>query len=129
MMQPARRRRYDFAWRRRNLGGLIVLCLLAAVMLGLRGFTQRVSFGHAIPMNRSRVEIASEKINPNVATIASLKRLSGIGPLKARDIVTYREAQEPNTFRSADDLAKVPGIGPGLVERTAPYLDLPRHSN
>jgi len=128
MMQSARRR-YDFAWRHRNLGGLIVLCLLAAAMLGLHGFTQHVSFSRAIPVNRSRVEIASEKINPNVATIASLKRLSGIGPLKARDIVTYREAQEPNTFRSADDLAKVPGIGPSLVERTAPHLALPRHSN
>jgi len=51
----------------------------------------------------------------NRATEAEWDELPGIGPAKARAIVEDRERNGP--FRSIDDLARVKGIGPKLLER------------
>jgi competence protein ComEA len=51
----------------------------------------------------------------NRATEAEWDELPGIGPAKARAIVEDRERNGP--FRSVDDLARVKGIGPKLLER------------
>jgi competence protein ComEA len=51
----------------------------------------------------------------NRATEAEWDELPGIGPSKARAIVEDRERNGP--FRSIDDLARVKGIGPKLLER------------
>lgn len=62
------------------------------------------------------------RINPNTATMASLVRLPGIGRARARDILHYRQKQEPNktVFLSARDLQEIRGIGP----KTAAALEL-----
>mgnify|MGYP002785886285 CR=1 FL=1 len=55
-------------------------------------------------------------VNVNTADAKTIaKELSGIGLSKAQAIVTYREKNGP--FKSADDLAKVQGIGSKTVER------------
>lgn len=41
--------------------------------------------------------------------------LQGVGPQKAAAIVAYREQHGP--FRSLDDLTKVKGVGPNLLEK------------
>ena len=51
----------------------------------------------------------------NRATEAEWDELPGIGPAKARAIVEDRERNGP--FRSVDDLLRVKGIGPKLLER------------
>lgn len=51
----------------------------------------------------------------NRATAAEWDELPGIGPAKAQAIVDDRERNGP--FRSIDDLARVKGIGPKLLER------------
>lgn len=51
----------------------------------------------------------------NRATEAEWDELPGIGPAKAKAIVADRERNGP--FRSVDDLARVKGIGPKLLER------------
>jgi len=51
----------------------------------------------------------------NRATVEEWDELPGIGPAKARAIVDDRERNGP--FRSIDDLARVKGIGPKLLER------------
>ncbi|MCC3375653.1 ComEA family DNA-binding protein [Cohnella sp. REN36] len=56
---------------------------------------------------------ASGLLNINTATVDQLDGLPGIGPSKARAIVAYREAH--GSFRSADDLRQVKGIGPKLM--------------
>ncbi len=59
---------------------------------------------------------ASEVVNINTADIATLDRvLVGVGPSKAEAIVEYRKTHGP--FRSADQLAKVKGIGLATVEK------------
>jgi competence protein ComEA len=49
----------------------------------------------------------------DAATIA--KELNGIGASKAKAIVEYREKN--GSFKTADDLSKVKGIGSKMIER------------
>ncbi len=54
-------------------------------------------------------------VNVNTADAETIAReLQGIGPAKARAIVTYREENGP--FETVDDLLKVTGIGPKVLE-------------
>lgn len=59
---------------------------------------------------------AAEVVNINRANTATLDReLDGVGPAKAKAIVAERRKHGP--FKSADDLARVKGIGPKLIEK------------
>lgn len=71
---------------------------------------------------RSRPFEPGETIDPNVAGDEELDRLPGVGPARALQIVRDREENGP--FRTADDLARVSGIGPASVERLRPLLRL-----
>ena len=54
-------------------------------------------------------------VNVNEADADTIAReLRGIGPAKARAIVTYREENGP--FETVEDLLKVQGIGPKVLE-------------
>ena len=48
-------------------------------------------------------------VNLNTADEAMLRGVKGIGPVKAKAIVAYRQQNGP--FKSVDDLKKVKGIG------------------
>jgi competence protein ComEA len=61
-----------------------------------------------------------EKLDPNTATVAELRRLPGVGPVRAQAIVTERVSG--GRFRSPSDLARVPGIGPHVVRVLTPHL-------
>ncbi|MFQ6371508.1 ComEA family DNA-binding protein [Shewanella sp. YIC-542] len=63
-----------------------------------------------------------QKININTATAAELQMLNGIGEAKAQAIVEYREAN--GKFTSLEELTKVKGIGPKLLEKNAGMLSL-----
>jgi competence protein ComEA len=52
----------------------------------------------------------SAPVNLNTATLEQLDTLDGVGPATAQKILDYRQAH--GGFRSVDDLAEVPGIGP-----------------
>jgi competence protein ComEA len=55
-------------------------------------------------------------VNINTADAKTLaKELDGIGPAKAQAIVEYR--QKNGAFKSAEDLLKVEGIGPALLDQ------------
>lgn len=57
---------------------------------------------------------APAKVNINSATAAELEALPGIGPALAQRIVADRTSRGP--FRSVNDLDRVRGIGPKIVE-------------
>ncbi len=57
----------------------------------------------------------SEKININTATRRELQKLDGIGEVKARAIIEYRERN--GEFSSVDELVNVSGIGEKTLEK------------
>jgi competence protein ComEA len=63
-----------------------------------------------------------ERVDPNFADAAELRRLPGIGPAKAAAIVAERRRGGP--YASLEDLRRVPGLGPTTIERLAPHLAL-----
>jgi competence protein ComEA len=60
--------------------------------------------------------VFGEPVNINTADAASIaKALDGVGPAKAKAIVSYREKNGP--FKSADQLAMVEGITQNLIDK------------
>jgi competence ComEA-like helix-hairpin-helix protein len=63
-----------------------------------------------------------ERLNLNQADGPALSTLPGVGPALAEHIMTHRQRVGP--FASLDDLTRVRGIGPVLVERLRPLVTL-----
>ncbi len=59
-------------------------------------------------------------LNLNIATQAELEALPGIGPSIAKRIIERRDTVGP--YRSIDELDKVRGIGPVILERIRPFV-------
>jgi len=57
---------------------------------------------------------AGEPVNINTADVELLQELPGIGPTTAQAIIDYRTENGP--FTRIDDLLKVPGIGPSVMD-------------
>src|SRR5690606_36698330 len=75
---------------------------------------------HEIEIDRLTPLEYSYRLDPNDATWVELAQLDGVGEALAIRIVEDREANGP--FRSIEDLDRVKGIGPKLLERLRPYL-------
>ena len=114
----------DTSLTRANLLALAVLCVLGAAGLAWQ-MSGRAWFVESPAVDRPRVRQAQEKIDPNTAGVASLRRLPGIGEVRARDIVQYRDEHGPGAFKSANDLREIPGIGKGTVKKISPFLAPP----
>ncbi|HHE73384.1 MAG TPA: hypothetical protein ENL34_14015 [Chloroflexi bacterium] len=63
---------------------------------------------------------AAYPVDLNSASQELLEALPGIGPKLATRIITYRQAHGP--FASVDDITRVSGIGPVLLQRLRPRL-------
>lgn len=63
----------------------------------------------------SSIETPNGKININTATVSDLMTLDGIGEVKAKAIVEYRE--QNGFFKSIDDITLVKGIGEKTLEK------------
>ena len=62
-------------------------------------------------------------VNVNTADAAQIaKELKGVGLTRAQAIVQYRDKNGP--FKSADDLRKVKGFGPKMLERNRANIRL-----
>jgi competence protein ComEA len=59
-------------------------------------------------------------VSLGTATLEQLQTLDGVGPATAQKIVAYRT--EHGGFRSIDDLASVPGIGPKKLAAIRPHV-------
>ena len=86
-----------------------------------------MSFKHLIPTLAAMVLLApvvhAEPVNINTADATALaKALNGVGPAKARAIVSYRDKNGP--FKSVDQLAMVEGITQKLIEKNRADIKL-----
>ncbi|WP_242403711.1 ComEA family DNA-binding protein [Paenibacillus pini] len=63
-----------------------------------------------------------QKVNVNTAQVSQLMNIPGIGEKKAQAIIDYRTQHGP--FRQVSDLDKVKGIGPKLLDKMKPYVQL-----
>ena len=109
----------------RRLPGALFVSGLLALGLGFAGWlrlhrpvvvSQDVGTEHA--PNRG-LGWPGLRIDVNSAEEAQLDLLPGIGPRLAARIVEERRAQ--GSFASLDELVRVAGLGPRLVERLRPY--------
>ena len=67
--------------------------------------------------------VRAEPVNINTADAAALaKALNGIGPAKAKAIVSYRDKNGP--FKSVDQLAMVEGITQKLIDKNRADIKL-----
>jgi competence protein ComEA len=57
---------------------------------------------------------AQAAVDLNTATQAELENINGIGPKKAQAIIDFRKKN--GSFKSVDDLDKVPGFGKKTVD-------------
>ena len=103
--------------------GIIAVSLLTSVVylgrsIGIpRLFKSRAPVAkHESPVTRHQK--GSLRVNINTATIDELQTLPGIGPAKARLIVTNRP------YQSVDDLAKLQGIGSKLTNDLRPLIKI-----
>ena len=121
---PAPDRPVDLGWRRRDLLALVALCALAAAGV-LAPILASEAPEPGADARAARVRQASERIDPNTASAASLQRLPDVGPVLAKAILADRQARPDQPFTRPEDLARVKGIGAGTVERLRPYLVFP----
>lgn len=108
-------------WLRRT-DQLLLGFLLIALLTLLMAFRWKLSGGWRTP-----IEIASQQpreyfyaIDVNNASWVQWAQLDGIGEKLARRIVKDRD--DHGAFRSIDDLRRVKGIGPKLIEKLRPFL-------
>ena len=117
--------RLDARWTRANLAALAVLCLAAAGALAGQMLGGRSELGARPRVDAARVAAAADKVNPNTAPVASLRRLPDVGPVRAGDIVAYRLVHGGAPFRRPEDLLRVRGIGPITLATIREYLVFP----
>ncbi|NQU76560.1 MAG: helix-hairpin-helix domain-containing protein [Planctomycetes bacterium] len=116
-----------WSWTPSNLVAVALLAVLLAGLVGWRIYHNRARVRDDLTVVSADVAPAAELIDPNMASWASLARLAGIGPGRAKAICAYRDefvAAHPGqpAFTCPSDLEKVPGIGPAIVKGAAPYL-------
>ena len=109
---------------------LIAFILTLSAILLLRLACQRMYVSNPPPPRGERFEELASRIDPNIATWQELAVLPAIGEKRAKEIIAYREmfvARQPTAvaFARTEDLMRIPGIGPAMVETLRPHLLFP----
>ncbi len=100
---------------RRDAWMLTGLLLLALVLLGRRVLALRPQ---PPEITRLTPPAPLPRLDLNRASAAELEALPGVGPKLASELVAHRP------YRTLDELAQVPGLGPRGVERLAARLQV-----
>ncbi len=74
------------------------------------------------PPNTPTTNTRAGILDLNTATAAELELLPGVGPSLAARIVEYREKSGP--FQKFEDLDKVYGFGPKMLEKIRPMVEV-----
>lgn len=104
------------------LGSILVIGILILVVNNLMQTSQK---GKELQEGTGITEGKNEefkKVNINTADIETLVKLPGIGPVKAKAIIDYRESI--GKFESLNEISKVKGIGKETVAKLESYLEI-----
>ena len=97
-----------------------VLAIIAALLIyaGVLATQRTARFDGS---NRSAIQPWPDmRIHINRASAAEFAALPGLGPALSQRIVDDRESR--GAFQSIDDLDRVNGIGPAIIERLRPHV-------
>jgi hypothetical protein len=119
-----------FAWTRPQRRTLLLLLAALLAFLTLRYALNPVYVGDPQPERPARFDELADRIDPNTADWTMLAALPGIGEKRAREIVAYRDDARPLApggvvFARKQDLLRIKGIGPAMLEAIEPYLTFP----
>lgn len=106
-------------WSAWNSAVVVAACVLAGALLAWRHAQRPRDAADFLDGGVAAQRAAPERINPNVDSAASLRRLPGIGPARAKAIVAWREGRGGHAFRDACDLTAIRGIGPATTQRVS----------
>ena len=104
------------------LGSILVIGILILIANNLLQTSQRK---RELQEKKEIVEKETEevrKVNINKAEIETLVKLPGIGPVKAKAILDYRE--KIGKFKSLIEITKVKGIAKKTLVKLEPYLEM-----
>ncbi|NLF47188.1 MAG: ComEA family DNA-binding protein [Clostridiales bacterium] len=87
-----------------------------------RGETGGIPGGDASGSYDSGVSQTAVKVSINSASAAELETLSGVGPVTAQKIISYRTSN--GRFAALEDLKNIDGIGDKTFEKLKPYITL-----
>ena len=93
----------------------LLLALVFFIMLGIMEQDKRPKEEEIPPQ-----KVTSFPINLNSASVDDLVSIPGIGPVKARRIIEYRESHGP--FSSVEELVNVSGIGEKTLKKISEYV-------
>jgi len=93
--------------------------LLLAVIILVLGMGIEIFGAHRSRSVKSGLPIRV-RVDLNHARVSGLMVLPGIGRRRAEAIARSRSSDGP--FQGPDDLARVPGIGTGLIREIVPFL-------
>lgn len=90
------------------------------VVIPSRQPTARPAPTSPAPPATAETDSSPDRININTANVTELDTLPGIGPVLAQRIIDDRTENGP--YRTVDDLARVSGISPAMVEALRPQI-------
>lgn len=101
---------------------LSLICAFMMVVFSSNAFAAKKNSTAGVKEGKAVQQVVSKKIDINSASKNQLEQLPGIGPKIAERISTYRKDNGP--FKTIDDLLKVKGIGPKMLEKMRPLISL-----
>jgi len=113
---------------KKTKGAIIILVLILVVVILLiigNNLRQASQKKEEFQEGMAKVEKETEKIEKidiNKADIETLSKLPGIGPVKSKAILDYREKN--GEFKSLIELIEVKGIGKKTLAKLLPYLEM-----
>ena len=116
----------DFSFTPVQLRIVTGVCLAAVVITLFLGNGRVFFSSKSYPVYPEKISAADEKIDPNTANEASLRRLKGMGETRAASLIDYRnKSTDGIAFKNINDLTKVKGIGIKTAENWQPHLIFP----
>ena len=130
MPRPSERTRIPRGWTASQRSVLVVLAAGLLVYCAVLAIRNRAHIDDPQPPVGARADEVASRIDPNTASQYELSLLPSIGPVRAGEIIAYRQrvqGREPGgvAFARPDDLMRVRGIGPALLAHKLPHLKFP----